>query len=154
LTQGKFTVVNGEDYEYLRHLSWSIGGDVKNGYPYARSAAEGRTIRMHRVIMEEAFQKVLKADELVDHINHDTLDNRRENLRVVSRRQNSQNIKTKTTSKYQGVSWDNTAKKWRVRIRINGTRRNVGLFTDELEASKAYKRAVKENCGEEVISSQ
>jgi hypothetical protein len=86
----------------------------------------------------------------VDHINHDKLDNRRCNLRIVTRQQNNQNTRPKTsstrTSAYKGV---HLAKgKWRASIHTNGTTRQLGTFTDEVAAAKAYDQAARYYFGE------
>jgi len=91
------------------------------------------TPRLHRWIMDTP-------DNLcVDHINHNTLDNRRSNLRNVTRAENQQNIKEiiqTNKSGYRGVSWHSPGKKWRARSRVNGSEVHLGLFSDINEAAK------------------
>ena len=62
-----------------------------------------------------------EADMVVDHLNHDTTDNRRSNLRVVTQSQNMQNavVSSRNTSKVVGVNWDKKARKWHSRIHVN-----------------------------------
>lgn len=78
---------------------------------------------------------------VVDHINNDPLDNRIENLQVISNRENTSKDrdKTKTSSKYIGVTWDKRDKKWYSRIQIGGKRIHIGSYDNELDAAKAYK---------------
>ena len=82
---------------------------------------------------------------VVDHINHDNSDNRLTNLQLISQRDNV--VRGKLTqggsSNYVGVDWYKRFKKWRAQIRINGKKKFIGLFTDELEASQAYQDALK-----------
>ena len=80
--------------------------------------------------------------ELVDHIHHNTLDNRKSELRLCTRSQNAQNTrKPKTnTSGHKGVSRDNH--KWRATIKINGQRIHLGIFTDINDAIAARAAAV------------
>lgn len=85
--------------------------------------------------------------KVIDHINGNRLDNRIENLRDVTRQQNSWNLqKAKSNSKsgYLGVCWRPTKKKWKAEIRINGKKVWLGHFATAEEASVAYQRAKKE----------
>ena len=91
-------------------------------------------------------RKVLKVpdDMVVDHINHNGLDNRKANLRPATSAQNKRNRKkhfNRSRSRYKGLCWDRHWKKWRVRICFNKIRLDLGLFDDEIEAAKAYDRA-------------
>ncbi len=86
LTQGFFTVVDEEDFEKYGHLKWfaKIGGT--DGRPYAaRSFKNGNsygTMRLHREIMDAP------PGHEVDHENCDTLDNRRGNLKIMTKEEN------------------------------------------------------------------
>ena len=94
---------------------------------------------MHRVITDSP------AHLLVDHINHNGLDNRKANLRTATCAQNNVNrrsIKTKNSpSKYKGVYWSKRDNKWQVQICYNYKIRTIGQFNDEIEAAKAYDEA-------------
>lgn len=160
LTQGQHALVDDEDFEYLNQWKWHARGQPNiNGYYALRGMYVARinkkeiikAIRMHRVIMNRIVGRTLNKFELVDHINHDPLDNRRENLRIVSNRQNQQNKKNKGTSKYPGVSWQKQTNKWVAHIRLNGKSKYLGSFIDEREAAKSYEKACRELCGEELV---
>ena len=93
---------------------------------------------VHRLVLE-TFNPT-DEDLECDHINHDKSDNRLENLRWVT---TSQNIRYRTkqeglTSKYIGVSWYKSHKKWRTRCHVDGKSIYIGLFDDEKDAGKAY----------------
>lgn len=76
---------------------------------------------------------------VVDHINNNPLDNRAENLQIITNRENSSKEK-KGSSKYTGVYWNKEKKKWRSVIRINRKSKHLGYFTKEEDASKAYQK--------------
>jgi hypothetical protein len=88
----------------------------------------------------------------IDHINGNGLDNRKENLRFCTHRQNCQARRKRNknvTSKYKGVSWLKDSKKWRARIyHADGYREHLGYFESEIEAAKAYDKAALELFGD------
>ena len=97
----------------------------------------------------------MKKDHLVplvvDHINGNGLDNRRENIRLVTNRQNQHNIHRKKLSRYPGLCWGSQNKKWQVRIRYKGKRIYLGYYSDELEAATVYRVACKVLTGDDVF---
>jgi len=96
---------------------------------------------MHRQILNPPWPMV------ADHINGKGYDNRKANLRLATRSQNSMNkpfIKTKpSSSKYRGVSWSKSQKKWHVQIGLKGKHIFVGYFDNEIDAAKAYDNAAR-----------
>ena len=80
----------------------------------------------------------------VDHINGDRLDNRIENLRIVNNQQNQFNRKSvdKSSSVYKGVSWSKSLNKWAAGYTLNKKKYHIGYFNNEVEAAKAYDKAV------------
>lgn len=154
LSQEQTTIVDDEDFEYLNQWKWfAVWSECIKGYYVMRSQHIGvingkrkqGSVYMHRLIAKAPKGKV------VDHINHNTLDNRKENLRIASYYQNQQNRKKRGTSKYPGVSWDVPKQKWRPRIKVNGIHKSLGYFDDEREAAKAYEKACRELIGEELV---
>ncbi len=87
---------------------------------------------------------------IVDHINGDTLDNRRANLRVCTMAQNVRNRKKPrtNTSGYKGVHWMPRHKKWMAKITCAGKHIFLGLFDDPAEAHAAYCAAAKKYHGD------
>lgn len=79
---------------------------------------------------------------VVDHIDNQPLNNRVENLQLISQRENSSKDRTNGSSKYVGVSFHKAAQKWMARIAINGKLKHLGYFTTELEALVAYQKAL------------
>jgi hypothetical protein len=83
---------------------------------------------------------------MVDHINHNGLDNRKANLRLATSAQNSYNrrqFRKNKSSKYTGVSWKERTKKWAAIICYKREIIVVGYFKDEIQAAKAYDKAAK-----------
>ncbi len=94
---------------------------------------------MHREVLELAFGDKRE----VDHISGDRLDNRRINLRLVTRQQQAQNVRAHrdSTSRYRGVSWDRRRNCWTSRVFYEGKYHHVGYFADELTAAEAARLA-------------
>ena len=97
----------------------------------------------------------------VDHINHDTLDNRKQNLRLCTPSENRRNGRkhAKAKSKYKGVFYENQAKydgsrsggvpkKWRAYTRVAGKKINLGYYATEDDAARAYNQFALKNFGE------
>lgn len=146
LTKGKFAIVNDGDYEFLSNWKWSASF---NGSLWYAQRSEGprllrKTVQMHRFIMSAP-----RGME-VDHINGDTLDNRRENMRLCSRLQNGRNRKRpkNNTSGFKGVWWNKTCNKWEAEIRVNNKRIYLGHYSDPEEAARAYDEAAVEHFGD------
>ena len=80
---------------------------------------------------------------VVDHIDNNPLNNELGNLQIITHRKNLSKDK-KGSSKYTGVCWYESRKKWIAGIRVNGKKKHLGYFTNEEEAAEAYQKALKE----------
>ena len=100
--------------------------------------------------MERKLGRPLEKGEQVDHIDGDSLNNRRSNLRLATRGQNCCNTRmsSRNTSGYKGVSWSTTANKWLAAIVYQKQHYTLGYFTSPIEAHEAYKRKAVELFGE------
>ena len=147
LNQGYSTKVDDDDFEYLSQWKWCIQ-DKKNLYPRrTKRIGGGKVISflMHRVIM-----KITDRYVIVDHKDHDTLNNQKVNLRVCSRSDNNSNVRSAkgSISKYLGVTWNKPNKKWIAAITKNYRRIHIGCFQSEKQAALAYNERAKEIHGE------
>ncbi len=138
LTQGKYAIIDIEDYEKVSAHKWSACYEKGNQSFYARTNIKvGEKIiieRLHRLILSA------KKGEIVDHINGDTLDNRRCNLRFASAAENIRNSRRRitNTSGFKGVYWNTQARKWQADIRVLGKKIYLGRYDDPKEAHEAY----------------
>jgi hypothetical protein len=151
LTQGKFAIVDDEDFAMLSVYKWHCMGDGWNVYavrcPQRKEYTTRNTrksIRMHRVILGYTGKLV------VDHINGDSLDNRKKNLRICSHRDNIINsgMRKNNTSGFKGVTWREKNHRWVVTIQTGERQIEIGTFVDKIEAAIAYNDAAKKYHGE------
>lgn len=152
LTKGKTTIIDTEDAD-LCSLKWYAYHN--DGLYYAVHSFEigdgkRKHIGLHRIILSRIIGRDLKANELPDHIDRDTLNNRRSNLRVASSSQNQANKKRKKNSKsgFKGVYYHKRDKKWIVQVKKGGVYVYTGRFDTPEEAHEAYKREAKRAHGE------
>lgn len=140
LTRHLFAIVDDDDFEKVSQYKWQAVPD-KSGIFYARrrQTINGKRvcIRMHRFIISPNDY------EVVDHINGNTLDNRKSNLRIATQQQNKFNCKKiNAQSGFRGVQKTNkNGNTWRARIHYNGEWINLGSFNSPEEASRAYIEA-------------
>lgn len=143
LTQGKVALVDTIDYDFLSKWKWCLHG--KYAVRNARlSNGNMKTLQMHRLIL------LPREDEYADHINQDTLDNRRVNLRPCSTAENQRNRdKPKNnTSGYKGVYWHQTNQKWAAKIVVDYKKIHLGSYEDKRDAALAYNDAALRYYGE------
>lgn len=142
LTRNRTAIVDAEDYERLALAKWSALDDG-SGNTYARNWTLGL---MHRVVTGLA-----KGDpRQVDHANHDTLDNRKENLRVATRQQNmcNQKMHSRNKSGFKGIYWHERDKVWRAKIGVARKSIWLGDFKSPEAAHAAYCAAAIKYHGE------
>ena len=127
--------------DYILQYYWH----ERNGY--ARSSINNVKIYAHRVIMNAGKYN---DNNPVDHINGNTLDNRKSNLRIVTIRENILNTSKRkdNTSGVTGVCWDKAKEKWMARIHDNGKDIFLGYFTDINEAITVRQNAENQYYGE------
>jgi len=131
---GGIALVSNEDYDNVSKYSWH-----KDNYGYTRTSINGKNTAMHRFIMNPIN------NEIVDHINHNKLDNRRENLRIfdeVHKNAGNRQLKENKSSKYRGVYWKKNKKKFHSEITINHKCYYLGMFADEIIAAETIDKFI------------
>jgi hypothetical protein len=137
--QVKWALIDEADYERAKRFRWSFSSrsGKLGGIGYAMRKTGGRKnttlIYLHRYLFG-----LEKGDpRCVDHINRNTLDCRRANLRLVSFAENVQNQNLRGgASLYRGVSRGPRGEGWRARVKLNGRERHLGVFDTEMEAAE------------------
>jgi hypothetical protein len=142
LTRGMAALVDADDYGRLAKYNWqAYRGNRHIYYAQRHIMINGKksSSQMHREILN-----IHVGDKhIIDHINRNGLDNRKENLRSVTRSINGYNCKlyTNNSSGYRGVEWNKKEKKWHSLIRVDGKLIYCGSFLSLTAAAIAYNQA-------------
>lgn len=133
--------LSSQDKDLLQH-NWT--GLASKHITYAKASIGGKQVLLHRLVAERMG---LPLDGVIDHINGDALDCRRENLQACTHQQNMMKQRHHTTanSPYKGVM--RFRDKWRARITLNGKTMHLGLFASAVDAALAYNETAKELFG-------
>ena len=132
-----------DEYAHLSAFKW-CAWESRPGVFYAARKEGRKTVYMHRLIAW-----ALDGED-VDHVNLDTLDNRKENLRTCTRSQNMMNRGPARdgTSALKGVSWSSWFGLWAAQIMVGGRNHDLGRFEKEGDAARAYDEAARRMHGE------
>ena len=140
-----FALIDDEDFGEISKHKWHLLTRCHNFYAITGLKINNRitTRSMHRILLEA------KKGQMIDHINHNGLDNRRSNLRFCTSSQNQMNsISRIGKSKYKGIFWNKQYGKWAAEIFLNGKVHRLGRYNSEIEAAEAYDEKAKELFGE------
>jgi hypothetical protein len=146
LSQGRFATVDDEDYDWLSEYRWSYS-PAHTGYAERGEANSKKHIKMHREIMDRYGHNIKGMS--VDHIDGNTLNNTKANLRVCTHAQNlrNQRLSTNNTSGYKGVSLACNGK-WLASISVDSKRIGYGTYEDIYSAVTIYNLAALYHHGE------
>lgn len=150
IISGKECIIDDSDLQIINGKRWIVTSC--NGKQYVRfnysDTIDGKRKQIH-LYLHRHLLSAPKGME-VDHINGNTLDNRRSNLRVCTHRENIRNKKTPSHNKsgYKGVSYSARYKKYMVCIKMNGKTLHLGGFADPKEGYEVYKAKALELFGE------
>jgi hypothetical protein len=152
LTQGKFALVDDEDYDRLVAMgSWQF---LKNGYATTDlwENKKPRKVYMHRVILGLSVGDKL----VVDHVDLDKLNNQKLNLRTCKQYQNSANrgLNKNNSSGYKGVCFDKRKNKWMAKIQVNRKYMFCGYETTPELAALRYNEFAQKHFGEFAVLNQ
>jgi hypothetical protein len=141
LTQGKFALVDDEDFEFLSQWKWCAQRGVNTFYAIRSSRKpDGKrtTIKMHQVLA-----KLMGFKRIADHIDENGLNNQRHNLQDLTTKQNGEKARLSkaNTSGHKGVHWYKQTSKWQVQIVHNGKKKHLGYFNKLKDAIAARKDA-------------
>jgi hypothetical protein len=151
LTRGKVATVDKVDAD-LAEARWHV--DITHNLPYAcrnsKTQSGYKIVRMHRIIMERVLGRALLKTEIVDHIDGNSINNCRLNLRLATISENNRNAKLRkdSSSGYKGVSYNKQRKKWGASINIDSKTIFLGLFSTAEEAYRVYCEAAREYHGD------
>jgi hypothetical protein len=143
LTKGRFALVDDSDYPWLSQLRWCYSSDGYAVNYYRDEYGIYHRRSMHRLIMARMLEQFVPPDLQVDHINHDRIDNQRNNLRLATRSQNQayKKLQVSNSTGYKGVIWNRS--KWEVRIRYQGRKLYLGRYDDPIQAALVYDGAAR-----------
>lgn len=147
LTQGMVAKVDDQDWEYLSQFKWYV---CKGRYTYyalrhvRKDDGKRTSLSMHRDLMSADY------GSQVDHVNGDGLDNQRNNLRLATQIQNTQNqrIRSDNRTGYKGVHKCNDSKGWSAKIVVNRKHIGLGSYPTPEDAARAYDEAARKHYGE------
>lgn len=144
--EGKLTntddvfLIDAQDYNNINKYTWYVDNSG-----YVATSIKKKKVYMHRLIMDCKTK-----EEQVDHINHNTIDNRRSNLRIVDNSKNQMNkrIRKDNKSGYKGVYWSKSNNKWIAQITKDNDVIYLGAFDNKDEAKFIRNKAESEMFGE------
>jgi len=139
-----YAIIDDEDYELVKHYRWHIGGGRQDRHYVVSKDSKGKQVNLHRLIMGNPTG-------IVDHKDHNVLNNSKSNLRICTFAENIRNsrkLKKSAKSIYKGINFNKSVGRWRSKIFSHGKTIELGYFKRECEAAEAYNIAAKIHHGE------
>lgn len=139
---GKVILLDDEDFPVISRHTWTYNAGLNR----VSTSINGHPVQVHRVLLGPCPPGTRWQ---IDHKNGNPLDNRKENLRWATPRENTANTRAKSKSGYKGVTWEKKMKKWLAKVRTSNSKRIVlGYFDTPEEAAAAYNKEAKRRHGE------
>lgn len=136
LTKGKVALIDLSDVDAVQKHQWYFS----SGYAITNTPNNGR-LYLHRFLLQPSNK------QLVDHINRDKLDNRKNNLRICKSSDNNHNRALNNPNGFRGITWNKRKHKWASQISIGNKNKGLGYFTSKLDAARAYDEKALELYG-------
>lgn len=149
LTQGKFAIVDDEDFDKINQYRWRAVFNRNTWYAATGQTRDQTYWGMHEMIL--GFN-----ESQIDHIDGNGLNNQKINLRFATHSQNTQKGKARKDNPQglRGIYWASNCNKWRASIQVNHQRLNLGLYKEINDAIKAYNAASLTHFGEHGFQNQ
>lgn len=151
LSKGQSAILDEDDFDRFSVFKWSAQWCPCTRSHYVVRYSDGGVKGRHRIFLHRLVMDLSDDDpRQVDHRNHDTLDCRKENLRIATRSQNQMNRykNLNNTSGFKGVSWHKRDSEWRSQVVFEGRRIWLGRYRTKEEAAHAYDVKARELFGE------
>lgn len=142
LTQGQFALIDDEDFPIVAPYKW-CAHKIGDTYYAATCAKDGRIFHMHSLLLHREH------GQEIDHINRDGRDNRRCNIRLVSRAENNLNkpLQKNSSTGLKGVYWNDVNKCWYAKITVGNKQKYLGSYQTKEAALAARQIAEVEAYG-------
>lgn len=135
----KVFVIDDDQIDLVQEcMSWSLSA---NGH--VRGWIDGKVVSLHRLLMQDELKASSLNKPCIDHIDRNPLNNGKYNLRVASLSTNSRSKKVIGKSRFPGVYFNKNANKWNSRIYLDGKKKHLGYYLDEMDAARAYRTAFR-----------
>jgi len=139
-----FKIKDGQLYrKWERGGKWKLIANKNNCNGYCLVGVLNKMMFYHRLVYILTNKQDVPVGYMIDHIDGDTLNNKIQNLRVVTNRENKQNCESHRLGRLVGCCFDKHAQKWKSEIRINNKKIHLGRFATEQEAHDEYQLALK-----------
>uniref|UniRef100_A0A6M3KBR1 Putative HNH endonuclease n=1 Tax=viral metagenome TaxID=1070528 RepID=A0A6M3KBR1_9ZZZZ len=135
-------LVDEDDYNRVSKYDWNLYRFSEHK-KYVQATVSGRSVYLHRFVLPHTLPRT-------DHINQNTLDNRKSNLRPATYSQNGANRKLNknNASGFRGVHFEKFTQRWRAQIQVEGVHIKLGRFSTPELAAREYNSAATEFFGE------
>lgn len=138
----RITISKAKSKRFVKGKKLKLPKDSK-GYPVVSLSKKGnvKVRKVHQLVAESFLKHNRKnRDLIINHIDFNPSNNKLINLELVTYRENGNKKHLNSSSKYTGVMWHKRLNKWYSSIHHNGKTKYLGVYVDEIEASKSYQK--------------